>query len=98
MRQREQAEQIRIVPRLVDLPKPAEGEETEISKMYGGDKRAGSCQVANDSARPIRRVRCRLALDECTIPADEFELCADFPIPFLIGSRTKVFSGPDRGF
>jgi hypothetical protein len=72
-RQREQAEQVNLVPWPVKLPKPTTGAEAEARKVHDEEqRRSGSCRVKNWSGRPIRRVACRLILDKRVIRAGKF--------------------------
>jgi len=96
-RQRDQAEQINLVPWPVKLPKPITGAEAEAREVYNEkDKRSGSCRVTNGSGRPVRRVRCRLILDDRIIPAGKFGLGTTFSGPVPIGSEQR-FLPPKPG-
>lgn len=88
-RQREQAEQISVTPWPIRLPKRATGAEAEARKVQGKEeKKSGSCRVTNGSIRPVRRVGCRLLLDERTILADKFGISGG---PLLGGGAPMMY-------
>lgn len=80
-RQREQAEQVSVIPWPIRLRKQVTGAEAEARNVRGKEEKgSGSCRVANGSSRPVRRISCRLILDGRTILAGNFGIPAG-PVP-----------------
>lgn len=74
-RQREQAEQVILTGRRVILAPPLEsGGETAQSRRRPPASTGGSCNVQNESRRPVRQVACRLVLDGRIVMPSQFDV------------------------